>query len=641
MLKQMRENVQSKFIKGLLWAVIASFVLGVFLIYGSGSETLEGNPDIVARVGDVELMRQDFSRRLQFYNRDETNKQAVAQAVTRVLQDFIREELWLQEAEDLGIEVTPRELFDEIMNYRDAEGNYVFRNAKGEFIGSDMYERRLSAARMSPVMFEMDLKRRLKLQKLNDLLIEGITVTDEEVLNFYKLQNEKVQVKLVKFDSADYENEITVDEANLKQYYEDNKENYRRPLQHKYEIAKVTLAKYKPEVEVQPEEVRKYYETHKEDFYEGEKRLGRHILFKVNPTDDAARQAEVREIAESILKQIKEEGADFAELATKHSEDTVSAANGGLLTYVPEGTYQKEFDKALFSMRVGEVRGLVRTSFGYHIIRLEGIEPGDYRKFADVRSEIIEKMKTFKAMDLRDREIDNIEDALSDADNWEEAAKKLQVEYSATDFTVPESVPRGVPYSENSMKEISQMSKEGEMTPSLVDGENITFVKLVQVRASHIPGFEEIKDTVEANYKGEQAATLAENRAIATLEKIKAGTPVEEAVAGTRANVILPEPVSRTGSIKDIGRLPALVKAMFEANNGEAAGPFDYYKGQLLAVREALIEIDYAEFTSQQETLKSQLLMQKKNNALMANLELLAKDADINTNEKLIQEYMQ
>jgi peptidyl-prolyl cis-trans isomerase C len=137
-------------------------------------------------------------------------------------------------------------------------------------------------------------------------------------------------------------------------------------------------------VEVSEEDLKSYYESHKDEFKTPEMVRARHILIKTDPSASDNDKKKAREKAEEILKKIKA-GEDFAKLASDVSDDTGSKTKGGELGFFPKGMMVKSFEDAAFSLKPGEVSGIVETQFGYHIIKVEekkepGIEPLDTAK---------------------------------------------------------------------------------------------------------------------------------------------------------------------------------------------------------------------------------------------------------------------
>jgi peptidyl-prolyl cis-trans isomerase D len=636
MLKIMRENVQSKFIKGMLWAVIFSFVAGIIVIWGKGSSTLEGDTNTVAEVAGISLDRYTFEQKYRMAAQDVTDKQKKMQIVQEVIYSFIREELWLKEAEELGIKATSKELFDFIINYRDMQGNFVFRNEKGIFVGDEIYQAIINRQGISVASFEADIKKRLILSKLQHLLLSGVDVSNQEALEYYRTKNETATIKVGLFSSESFQNKIELKRPDLEKFYNDNKEKFRRPITNKYDVVIIPLSMYESKVSADNNEARRYYDSHIESYFVKEQRQTRHILFKVKEGADNVAEEAARKNAEKAFE-LAQKGEDFAKLAQKFSEDETTAVNGGLLPYAQPGSMDKAYDEAMLTMKIDEIRGPVKTAFGYHVIKLVGILPAGYRDYIDVKDQVIASLKKAKAEDLRDAALKDIQDKLESSDNWERTANELKLVYSTTAFIVPGAIPEGVPFTQE-LFTITQEMSVGDVTAPIKSRDDIFFLKLREQRESSIPPMDEVIKDVENNYKDEQVRVLIKKVSEETLEKIKAGAYFDETVISAGGKIESPKAFSRLDSVENIGRLPDLIYRVFGASPSSIGGPVEFYNGYLIYQVLSKADYDFAKFMQNSDQIRQEILTEKEKLALSSNLELISKREKIQINNKLIEE---
>jgi parvulin-like peptidyl-prolyl isomerase len=144
-------------------------------------------------------------------------------------------------------------------------------------------------------------------------------------------------------------------------------------------------------ISIPEEDVKKYYDSHKDEFKTPEMVRVRHILIRVDESATEKDKKAAKKKAEGILKKIKS-GADFAKLAAEVSEDPGSKQNGGELGFFPRGRMVKSFEDAAFALKTGEVSGLVKTRYGYHIIKLEEKKAAGIQPFEDVKESIRQKL---------------------------------------------------------------------------------------------------------------------------------------------------------------------------------------------------------------------------------------------------------
>ena len=171
-----------------------------------------------------------------------------------------------------------------------------------------------------------------------------------------------------------------------------------------------------------------------ETFQRQEQVRARHILLKVAPSAPAEQEAQVRAGAEALLASLRN-GADFATLAQQHSEDTATAAQGGDLGYFPRGQMVPPFEEMAFSLPVGQVSDVVRTPFGWHILRVEDKREADIKPLADVELEIKDKLQQDKARDATAAFVDDLLSAMeANPRQFVELARQHELDVVTTPF---------------------------------------------------------------------------------------------------------------------------------------------------------------------------------------------------------------
>src|SRR5260370_383220 len=296
------------------------------------------------------------------------------------------------EADRIGLRVTDDELRDALH-----KGQYgqIF-SPKGQFVGEEEYTNILrERGKASVAEFEKNVKAQLLLGKLQKLVTGGAQVPLEEVQREFLKQNNKVKRKYDIINSDEIAKTINPTETELKAFYEQRKASYATalPEKRKARYIAIDISKLQNQVKVSPDELQSYYKQHIEEFRLSEQVKASHILIKVAKGADAKVDEAARAKAEDILKQLKA-GAKFEELASKYSEDTGqggrpgSAQQGGLLGWFGHGQMVPEFDQAAFSLPVGQIRGLVKTDYGYHIIRVDDKHEARLQPLEEVRGKL-------------------------------------------------------------------------------------------------------------------------------------------------------------------------------------------------------------------------------------------------------------
>lgn len=398
MLKVFRDNI--KYLSWILWVVIALFVLFVFVDFGGGirNRNAGGSANSAAKVGNRTVTMTDFEheyRQLeQMYGQlyggqisPEIAKQL--QLPMQALNRAVSEQVLLAEAERLGLAVSDKELQAKILEQP------VFVDDQGRFIGEDKYAQLLAANKYTVTSFENDLRRQILREKLNDVLRNGIYISDDEIQKAYRDQVEKAKIRYIQVPRSRFQ-EVQPTPAEVSAYFAAHKNEYKLPEQREGAYLLVEPDRLRDQVNISDKELQDYYTAHQDEFKRPEQVRARHILIKTGPqrSDDAAKQQ-----IEQIRKRIAG-GADFAKVAGEVSEDPGSKARGGDLDFFGRGQMVKEFEDAAFNAKVGDLAGPVRSPFGYHLIQVTDRRPASVVPFEEAKNQIRARLSFTRAGDL-------------------------------------------------------------------------------------------------------------------------------------------------------------------------------------------------------------------------------------------------
>src|SRR5688500_9607946 len=379
MLDRMRRH--KGWLKWSLALVVLTFVwLYIPAEYTGVNQGMAG--DRLATIDSRSISAADFRRRytaqVQAYRAsyggnltDELLQQM--QVPQQVLQQMIQEKAEISEAERNGITVTDAEVRAQIIAIPGLQEN-------GQFIGEQRYRQLLAQQTppLTPADFEASVRESLMLEKFRAGVTEWMSVSDAELESEYKRRNEKVTLSVVSILADNFKTQVNPTDAEISAHFDANKENYRIPDRRKIRFVRINPAELAAKAKVPREDVERNYNERLGSYTTPEQIRASHILLTTEGKDDAA----VRAQAEQVLKEAKS-GADFAALAKKYSQDEVSAAQGGDLDYFSRGRMVAAFDTAAFALAPGEISDLVKTEFGYHIIKLTDRKPAIVRPLSD------------------------------------------------------------------------------------------------------------------------------------------------------------------------------------------------------------------------------------------------------------------
>jgi peptidyl-prolyl cis-trans isomerase D len=303
----------------------------------------------------------------------------------QVLEGLIRDALMTQRTHDLGYRVTDADVQEAIRTEPafQVEGKYSPEAAKAA----------LAQAGLSVDAFASELRSSLQRTQLENGIRASDFLTPLELARAQALQSEQREVRYAVLPADKFEGTKPVDDAAVQAYYKAHQAEYMTPESAHLQYAELRLDQLAAQSPVTDAELHAAYDKHKNTYILPEKRHAHHILIPASK-DDAAD----KKLADDVDAQAKG-GKDFAELAKKYSKDPGSAQNGGDLGWADRTMFVGPFTDALFNMKVGEISAPVKTQYGYHIIRLDEVQPGKTKTFDEARTELESEVRKDRATD--------------------------------------------------------------------------------------------------------------------------------------------------------------------------------------------------------------------------------------------------
>jgi len=387
-------------IRDRVTGVVAIIILGLlavpFVFFGLDSYIRDMPQDAVATVGESEITLAEFQTEFSRYRQQLRARQGDAyndieanrpEARREFLDSLIDQRLLVNHAQDLGLSISPATLAEVIRNIP------AFQ-VGGQF-DSEVYERQIQASGQSLPSFENDLMEDLLVQELPSAVSTSAVVTDADISRWLRAQLESRSITSIEVPSAPYREEQTIEPAEVEQWYEENTDQFMRPERVTVEYIELDTRDMVDTLEVDEETLRDRYEAVRDRFMTPERRSASHILIAAD--DSGSDEARARAAA---LRQQIEDGASFEELATENSDDPVSASSGGDLGWIEPGVMMAGFEETLFDLAPGEISDPVETEFGWHIIRLDEIEPPRGQSFEEAQAEILQEIRGERAEDM-------------------------------------------------------------------------------------------------------------------------------------------------------------------------------------------------------------------------------------------------
>ena len=519
----MLQTIHDK-LKGWLAGVVLGAIGLVFVFWGI-NWTL-GTPTYAAKVngseisaGEVKNAYQQQLARLQKQANGASVDDAEREALKRrVLDEYVNTEAVLTRADDLGYRVSDAELLKYMAQVPQFQVDGKFDQAYA--IGV------LKAQGRSVAEIEALFRRDVKLRQLDSALNLSSFATASEVARLRALTRQQREVAWVTLPAARYAAGATADEAALQAYYDAHKGQYMTPETVNLHYVEINLAQLESQVKVDDAQLKAYYEEQKsktpERFTQAEQRRVRHILFQVDaPKDDAAAKLK----AEGVLKRAQA-GEDFSKLAKEFSQDPGSAQQGGDLGWSDRKVWVAPFADAAYDMKEGEIRGPVKTQFGYHILKLDGIRPAATKPFEQARGDLESEYRRSEAERLFNLAQDQLADAaLQNATDLDVVARKAGLAvHDIANFSRTDGggeLGKSAPVIEAAF---SQDVLDGRLSPTL----EVDKGRGVVLRATdhHLPQqqpLEAVRGAVLAAWKAQRGHELAAAAAATAVKRLGSG----------------------------------------------------------------------------------------------------------------------
>lgn len=501
MMDRLREGVNSIAVKIILGLIILSFVFA-----GVGSYLVSGSNNAAAKVGNTEIGRGQFE---QAYQNERNRMQSqmgdyfsnlladpayVASFRRSVLDRMINDVLLEQHAESLGLGISDEQVRKLILDMPQFQSD-------GKF-DQEIYQIALRRAGFNAESFAEYLRRDLLRNQLTSALQNSEFTLQGEIDAQSALIAQTRDIRTITLSLDEFANNVSLTDEEIQQYYTENTDRYTRPEQAKVSYLELSAQQLADDVVISDEDVKQYYQEHLSHYSTAEQREVSHILV----------QGDDEEKAQAILDELNA-GADFATLAEEKSEDIGSADAGGSLGWIERDTMDPAFEEAAFGLaNVGDVTGLVKSDFGYHIIKLDGLKAPVAKPLEEVAEDIKTEMATQKAVDKfyeLQTELERV--AFEYPDSLDDAAKAISGSVTTTDFVSAEDAPQVLTNPAVQQAILSPEVMEDGLNSEVIEiaPEHVIVVRVEETRPEMVLPLEDVREQVVAQLskvKGEQQA---------------------------------------------------------------------------------------------------------------------------------------
>ena len=515
MMDRLREGVNSIAVKIILGLIILSFVFA-----GVGSYITGGGNNAAAKVGNTEIGRGEFEQAYQnernrmqsqlgdYFSQMLADPAYVESFRKSVLDRMINDVLLEQQAESLGLRISDSQIRTMILEMPQ------FQTA-GQF-DQEVYQAALRRAGFGPESFAEYMRRDLMRNQLVTALQGSEFVLQGEIDTQSKLIAQTRDIRKVTLSVAELAKSVELTEEEISEYYQQNPLAYTRPEQAKVSYIELSAEALKGQIQVSDEQAEQYYQEHLDKYSTEEQRKVSHILVQ---GDDEAK-------AQAILDELNA-GADFAALAEEKSDDFGSADVGGDLGWIERDVMDPAFEDAAFALEnVGDTTGLVKSEFGYHIIKLDELQASKAQPFSEVAAEIKQELLDQEAVDQfyeLQTELEKV--AFEYPDSLDDSAEAINAKIQTTDFVSQIDAPELLKTPAVMQAILSPEVKEDGLNSEVIEvaPEHVIVVRVEETRDETVLPLEEVQDQVVAALSAVKAEQQAIELGVSLVNELKAG----------------------------------------------------------------------------------------------------------------------
>ncbi len=531
-------------------------------------ETTPVKTEDVERLAIRQLQQQHFP--------DSMMRSLLPYMMGRAGQVMVQRAIMKQEADRLHLQVSDEDLRRELSTGPFAQ--YLFPN--GKFIGTDGYINFIQMAigqNQTIASFESQVKEDMELQRLQALVTGGVTVSEAAVREAYRVQGTKVKFDYAVVSPDDIKKSINPSDADLQAFFNQNSARYANaiPETRKVQYAAFDAAKAGGKPAVSDAEVQAYYASHQEQYKSDEQVKTRHILITSKTGADAQSDAAAKAKAQDVLKQVQA-GGNFAELAKKYSEDPGSKDQGGELPMVPTAQLDPAYGKAAMALNPGQTSGLVKSSFGYHIIQTEQKQAAGVKPLSEEKDSIVQTLQQQKAGAAeQDYAMKLAADAK--ANGLDKAAASRGLHVVTTDYVAKDGVIGGLSDATELLNQAFGAQKNVPATSATGDG--FAVYQVLDVKPAHAPDFAEYKAHVLDDFRAQKVPELVAQETRKLDDRAKVLNDLKKAADEMHIAVKSSDLVGQDGQVPDLGAMSGPASVAFSLPKGGISGAINTGQG--------------------------------------------------------------
>jgi peptidyl-prolyl cis-trans isomerase D len=543
MLEDIREKSQ-----GLTAKIILGLIILTFAVAGVGSYSNSVDTS-VATVNGQAISQQAFNKAYQaqrgrmaqqfgeMFDTLSNDANYMANFRQGVLDNLINETLIDQNSEALAIRVSDLRLKETIRTMPEFQVDGSFDN-----------NRYLAIINQAGFFQSSDFRDYLRVEMTRRQLSQALVATEfnlpyQEKLQL-TLQNQTRDIRFATISAQQFKAAIALTDEEVNSYYVANQARFENKEQVKVDFISLNVADIAKGINVTDDELSSYYQENLTSFTETAQRRVSHILIEFTDEDEEAAKSQ----AQTVLTRL-EQGEDFAVLAKEVSNDTFSGENGGDLEWLEPGVMEESFDEAALALvTVGDISPLVKTSFGYHVLKLTDYKEESVQAFTDVKTELTAKLSNEQAQDkffTLQQEMARI--SFEFPDSLDDAAAEVNVAIQTSPWLLRSG--NSAPFDQNKVIEaaFSEMVLQDNMNSDLIEVNDsvVLVLRLNTLQEANVKPLTEVEAQIKDILVNQKATEKAQQTVDLLLADFNAGVDITAQLTALNTSFVSKEKVAR------------------------------------------------------------------------------------------------
>ena len=500
--------------------ILLGLIIVVFIAFYGGSQQPTGVASHVAEINGESISQREFivhyQRAVERYR--EMFKGSLTPELLKnlnikqsLLEEMIEARLVLQEARRLGLSATDEELMNAIAQVPEFHVNGRFNKER--------YIQLLRANRLTPAQFEEDQRKQLTIQRLLGVLADAAHVTEAEVRERYRFEQEKINLQFVRFSVSDNLSDVRITDEDVQKFYDRNKESLKEPLKVQVAYIPYSFEQFSGPVQLTDKEVEDYYNSNRATKFTTPKQAKvRYVMVRLDAGADAKQKEAAQVRANRIVAEARG-GKSFAELAKKESQDP-SAEKGGEIGWLNQGQLPEALDKQIFALAKGEISEPIETPVGFHIVKVEDIKEEKTLSLAEAKPVITRELKLEKGKYEAAKIADRDREKAASGNDLAKIAQESGLSLKTTRlFSEGEVLPEIGPTQDFYKTALALKAKE---VSSVIEGPNAYYVLQAKERTEAVvPPLDAVRGKIEKGLKESKAYEMSVQQANDSLDQVK------------------------------------------------------------------------------------------------------------------------